>query len=66
MKRTLSVVAALACVLTLAGCGQSRADLRRDAEFAKQCTESGGHVYYIGFTSEIIRCDFSPGGDDAK
>jgi hypothetical protein len=59
MRRTLSVLTAAALTVMLAGCQQTRADMLRDADFAKSCTESGGHVYYIGFASEIIRCDFT-------
>lgn len=59
MRRTLTAAAAIALTLALTGCQQTQADVARDAKFAKSCTESGGRVYYIGFTSEIIRCDFT-------
>lgn len=58
-RRAVATVAALALVLVLTACQQTQSDVRRDAEFAKSCTDAGGRVYYIGFTSEIIRCDFT-------
>lgn len=63
MRRTLAILAAACLAVTLAGCQQSKADLQRDAEFAKTCVDAGGHVWYAGWASEIIRCDFSPKRD---
>lgn len=51
---TTFVLTVLAVLLT--GCGQTVADVKRDAAFTKICTEGGGHVYYPDFGG--IACSF--------
>jgi len=47
---------ALVLLLALTGCGQSLDDVKREAEFAKTCKDSGGRVYYQDFAG--IMCSF--------
>lgn len=56
MKCTLVTIAVLGCLL-LTGCGNSVDDVKRDAEFAKVCKDSGGHVWYDGLNGGI-HCSF--------
>lgn len=58
MKRTLAALALLGC-LTLTACGESVEDVKRDAEFAKICKDSGGHILYDGF--DVMHCSFEAG-----
>lgn len=56
MKRLIAV--ALLLTLALAGCGETTADLKRDAQFAKTCHAQGGKVYYSAGNGTIA-CDFT-------
>lgn len=47
------VLATLVVVLLLTGCGQTKESVERDGQFAQQCREAGGRVWYNGWNQQL-------------
>lgn len=54
--RLLAIVMVLLLLLAITACGQSLEDVKEQAEFARVCTEGGGHVVYDMFNNS--HCSF--------
>lgn len=59
MPKSLAVIVALVAALALTGCGDTVADVHRDAKFKQACEAAGGKVWLQDFTG--WKCDMTTG-----